>query len=81
MIHMEAVQFIVRSYEPGASYLNKDPYRGVMNVNCEGDRAYAFAMHGELTKADYNECLDMLRAKGIDKLYMNRNGTRQVINL
>lgn len=81
MIHMEPVQFIVRSYEGNDSYLNKDPYIGVMNVNIDGDRAYAFAMHGELCKNDYEQFLDELRYRGVKKLEMHRHGIRQVIRL
>lgn len=81
MIHMEPVQFIVRSYAECNGYENKDPYIGVMNVNIEGDRAYAFAMHGELTKEDYDQFMFRLRVMGITKLYMHRHNVRQVIRL
>jgi len=81
MIHMEPVQYIVRSYEDKDGYLTKAPYIGVMNVTVDGDRAYAFAMHGELTKEDYTEFMNYLRCMGVKELHMNRHGTRQVIKL
>lgn len=81
MIHMEAVQFIVRSYNDKGSYLAKSPYTGVMNVNIDGDRAYAYAMLGELNKEDYLSFLHELRCKGVKELHMHRHATRQVIKL
>ena len=81
MIHMEPVQFIVRAYEDKDGYLTKAPYIGVMNVTVDGDRAYAFAMHGTLHARDYDDFLLLLTQMGVKKLRMNRHGTRQVIRL
>lgn len=81
-VHIEPTSFIIRIYEDGKSFKNRDPYALVISVNMVGpDTCYLFGMRGGVKSGWTAKVYAELKALGINKVKLERGGKNTTIDI
>lgn len=81
-VHIEATSYLIRVYEDGKTFANRDPYITVLSANLVGDGVcYLYGMRGSMRKKWREEIYAQLKALGIKTVKMERDGVDLEVEL
>ena len=80
-MHIDPVVFVVRFYDEGKSFDNKDKYRLSATLQKIENTGHLIGLSGDMSRVDIKKLTKGLHDLGIEHLYVMRHGIRKTYDV